>query len=126
MNVNYGNQGSALGHGYFTVYNGTVWYYDTSVSHQQLQEQNYRLTNMIMDYNYYLANTYVPHILQPVLIENDQFMKRQKVGHEMENQPSTRTVSAAPERVIPSDVLPYASSHNASCIKIEPKQGETV
>jgi len=73
-----------------------------------------------------LANTYLPQILLPVLIENDQLMKRQKVGHQMENQPSTRTVSAAPERVIPSDVLPYASSHNACCIKIEAKQGETV
>ena len=40
-------------HGYYDVVNGCAWFYDTSVSYQELQQQNFRLTNMHIDQLYW-------------------------------------------------------------------------
>lgn len=59
-----GMMANSGGHGYYTVINGTAWFYDTSVSHQDLQAQNFRLVEMLLNYQLAEQQVFYPQFTQ--------------------------------------------------------------
>ena len=55
MNTAYGYPSTICRQGEYTVVNGTAWFYENSVSNQELRDQNFRLTSMLIDYYYWTS-----------------------------------------------------------------------
>jgi len=82
------------GHGSFNIVNGYVKFHCTPVTYESLQEQNYWLTNMVMQ-NYYLENCtnyYYPIINDTQVVHKNEVVKRRKtepvpINHEIPQKP---------------------------------------
>lgn len=68
------------GHGYYTVINGTAWFYDTTVSHQDLQAQNFRLVELLLNHTsqagQHMLYPPISYLPAPVMIPPSEVKRR--------------------------------------------------
>ena len=68
------------GHGSFSIVNRCTTFHRTHVSYKSLQEQNYWLTNMVMQNSYWTnyTNYYYPIVNDEQVVNENEIVKRRK------------------------------------------------